>query len=190
MAIYILLAILAAITILILLAKITVRLRLCEDTVIDFDFFFFGLSIFPMRKNSGERRKKRRISKRFSGTVRKAAATRRALEYLFTHSKVTVHDLKIHIEEDEPSKFVLKSNGILFLISLFLTYLYIKTETLTGEERILITNDSERESSAALIDVSFKTSVIHALVSLAMFKINELKRKKKRKKYFVGNENG
>lgn len=190
MAFYILLAILAAIIILILLAKITVRLRLCEDAVIDFDFLFFGLSLFPMRKKSGEGGRRGRISKRFSSTVRKAAATRRALEYLFTHSKVTVHDIKIHIEEDEPSKFVLKSNGILFLISLFLTYLYIKTETLTGEEQILITNDSEPINGAALIDVSFKTSVIHALTTLAIFKINEIKRKKKRKKHFVGNENG
>lgn len=189
MAIYILLILIILIITLLLLAKMTVRLRLCEDAVIDFDFLFFGLSLYPTR-NVAEKRGQKRISKRFSCTFRKAKATRRALEYLFKHSVVTVHDIKIHLDDDEPSKFILKSNGILFFISLLLTYLYIKTETLTGEERILITNDGEQTKNVQTIDVSFKTSVIHSLITLMIFKVNELKRKKKRKKYFVGNENG
>jgi len=190
MANLILFATLTSLLILILFSGLTVRFKLYGEATVEIEFILFKFILYPSRQSTKKNlRPKKAFITRLKRSFTRARAAKAALEYLFSHSALILHDIKFPIKEDEPSKFVLKSESILLFISLILTYLYVKTETLTSEESALITDSGTSVFDSASVDLSLKTSLFRAVIAAIVYKMYDVKLKGRWRFSFVRNKN-
>ena len=169
---------------LILAESVSVRFTYKNELKIDIDYLLFNLILYPTRNRSPAKRKlKKGFVERLKSSFRRAFATRRALEFLFKHSRLTVHEINIPLSDTEPSRFILNSQNILSVISMLMAYLSLKSETLTTEDNILISTEQDRLKNLPTLELTVKTTLLTTLLSFIIFGIeNRKKRGKQREK--------
>ena len=109
---------------LILVQKFSLRLLYKNgfSAELDYSFFSLVLSGFKEQKKLGKMNPKIILP------------AKRALEFLFSHSEVTISDLRIGTNEDDPKKFGVRYRNVFSLFSALLVYLSKKTKKLYKNE--------------------------------------------------------
>ena len=144
----------------------SVRVRLCfyDEAVIDFDFFFFKLLLYPTRRGKRKKKKRKNFRKSLAKNIKRAAAFKGSLDYILKKSRLTVHALEIPINESDPARYAIRAQNISSLINITLTYLYLKLGTLRSEDDIFL-YANEKEQGKTKIDATLDTTLSVALVS-------------------------
>ncbi len=146
-----------------LLQNVRVRFFIGEDTVIDFDFLLFKLILYP-KHNRKRKKRNKSFGKSLVKGIRKAAAFKRALDYLLMRSTLTVERVDISLSSESPARAALLTQNISTLFNIVLTYLHIKLGTLNTEDGIFLRDDGDSEPRL-FIGATLDTSLSVILLS-------------------------
>jgi len=164
--------------------RVNVRVIYREEFIIRIYFLVFELILYPSR-NRKRRRKRNNFICRIKKGLSSANATRRALEYLFACSRVTVRELDLTEKfKDNPAKLAIISQRNSSIITAILTYLSYTCESLVTEKTPLIVS-SAPDNIPLTVDVSLNTTLIRVISSFAVYYSNLHRYKRKRRRKIV-----
>ena len=172
--------ILFAIITITLLQNVRVHFFLSKDAIIDFDFLLFRLILYPNRKKA-RRKMDKSFGKSLIKSVKRAAAFKRALDYLLMRSALTVKRVDVSFDMQNPAKAALLTGNISSLFNIALTYLHIKLGTLNAEDGIFLRDDGDSQPRL-FIDATLDTSLSVIMISYLKYLTAGVTR-------FVRNEN-
>lgn len=171
------LLLLILITVLIIIESVTIRLVYTKELVIEFDFLIFTLIFFPASKKSPKRKKRTGFSKRIKRKFIKAAAFKKAIEYLLRFSELKIEEIDVQLNNNDPAEFVLRANNLSSVIFVIITYLSLKTESIITEDSLFVSRYNEGQDSKTHLDVTLKSRLFHIIPALFIF-LTEIKQKK------------
>lgn len=189
MANLILAIIILAIFLLIIAETVIVRVTYTDEVIINIDFLLSQIILYPSRNRRKSRRQHTTLLKKFKKRIIVAGATKRAVDFFLKNSILTVHEINIPIDTTDPAKFVLLSQNASTLILMILTYLSLKSETLTSEDNTFISNNTNTLYDIPALDVTLKTGLYTVIVSALLFYVESKKIRRKQRQRFVRNKN-
>jgi hypothetical protein len=156
----------------------TVRFFYRTEPVIIIYFLLFEIRLFPTRNREKTKKAQSRADKKVKGAFKSAVATKKALDFLFKHSDVTVHTLSIRAQETDPAKETVYNGYISTLICAMLAYLRKKSLNLKSYTQPF---DFPEESTpdSPTIDITLFTSLHVIAFSLLIFSKDKRKRERK-----------
>ena len=169
--------IISALTLALLLTlfyETSLRIVKSDEYVLSVDLMLFSLHLYPCRK--GEKIRK---SKAKSKPSRKTniIGLKKALCYLISNSKISVHRADIEIKECDPAKFALKSQ----ITALFLNLIMLK---LCANCRELEINERKTDCDSAQFDITLKFHLYNFLRALLIY--FSVKKKIRKRKFNAG----
>ena len=184
MAGFLLAFVLILIVILIISNSVTVRFVHKGEFVIQIDFFLFELLLYPSRK-TGKRRKSKGFLSNIRDSFSRATATKKAVDHLLSHSRVTVREFDFIKKTENPSDLALSTQRRYNLISAAVAYLTLKAEAITADNTPYIIEGEAKNAAPVKIDVSIVSTLFNIISSFVIFKINVYKYKRKRGRSIV-----
>lgn len=169
--------VLITIVLMVVIETVTVRFIYKSELVIRIDFLLFELILYPSRK---KRRKKRNIIAGIRMRFARAAATKKALDHLLSHSRITVKELNITNKTDNPAELALSSQRTYSMLGAIITYLSLKTQAITTDQSTFITNGTTEDTPPVTIDISLASTLFDVLSSLAVFILSANRYKRRR----------
>lgn len=169
--------VLITIVIMVVIESVTVRFIYKSELIIRIDFLLIELILYPSRKRK-RRRNKGNIFTGIKKGFARAAATKKALEHLLSHSRITVSELNVMGKTDDPAKLALSTQRANSLISAIITYLSLKTVSVTAGYNAFDTANENFDS--VTIDVSLASTLFNVVSALAIFILNANRYKRKR----------
>ena len=165
---------------------ITIRLTQRDEPLIDIDFLLLKLTLYPSRNK--KKKKKKSFLEGLIDRFSHAYASKLAFEYILGHSSLTVHEINITSDSDEPSSLVVKNQNLSTVISIILAYISLKSASLTNDDDIFVL---PRDSSfnPPKLDVSLSSKLYRLIISYFVFLFTLTKQKIKRGKRLVGKQN-
>ena len=157
----------------------TVRFVYRSEPIIIIDFLFFQIILFPARHR---KKSKKRAAGKIKQAIKNISATKKAFDFLFRHSVITVHDLDVHTQEDDPAKITIYKGYINARICALFAYLRIKSLNLKNYAQ-LFTPPRQNTVDSPTIDITLFTSLHVIAFSLIIF----FKDIRKRERKIVGN---
>lgn len=168
----------------VIIETVSVRVIYHKEFIIQVNFFIFELILYPSR-NRKPRQKRGNRSSRIRRSAASVAATRRALEYLFSRSRVTVTKLDLAgKKDDEPARLAIASQRSRTIITLILAYIALKSESLVTENPTMVINDTEGEAPLT-IDVSLESTLPRVISSFVIYILNARRYRRKRRRKIV-----
>ena len=170
----------------IVIQSVTVRITYANEPIIDIDFTLFALVLYPARTKNQSKHNKSKYH-RIKNNFIKAAAVKRGLEFLFKRSHITVHDINVPERSSDPAKIAVRSQSISSIILIFLTYLSLKSESLTSEDKSFVYLRKEGDHHRTYIDLSLSSTLCNVVITflIIFLEVRKLKRRQVRK--FVRN---
>ncbi len=168
---------------LVVIETVTVRFIYRDELIIRIDFLLVQLILYPSRNRKRQRKRKNLLTEIRRG-FSKASATKKALEYLFSRSHVTVRELDIRRKDDDPARLALASQRAYTVITIIIAYLSLKTEALVASNPPQILSESENEPRLTL-DVSLASTLLRIISSFVIFISNAYRYKRKRGRKIV-----
>lgn len=186
MANLLLLLLLITISILIILMSVSVRFIYFDRPTLRFDFLFFNITLLP---SSRERIKneKNNIFKSSKNRLARAVSLKKSLDYLLKHSDVKIEKIDLKLAGTNPASFVLQEKNISTLIFIIIAYLSFKSGNLITEDTHFISYGES--DSKTYIDVSLTSTFFHILIAIFIFSRENAKKKRKRVKRVVREQN-
>jgi hypothetical protein len=165
---------------------VTVRITYTDEAIINIDVNLLALTLYPSRKREGKKSKRKTgIRSKFI----KAAAIKKGLEFLFSRSRVTVHEINIPERSIDPAKIAIRSQSISSLVLIFLTYLSLKSEALVSEDNSFVYLNNSDFKKAPLIDLTLVSTLYNTIIAFLIILFEIKKRKRKEVQRYVGNKN-
>ena len=165
---------------------VTVRITYTDEAIINIDVNLLALTLYPNRNREGKKSKRKTgIRSKFN----KAAAIKKGLEFLFSRSRVTVHEINIPERSIDPAKIAIRSQSISSLVLIFLTYLSLKSEALVSEDNSFVYLNNSDFKKAPLIDQTLVSTLYNTIIAFLIILFEIKKRKRKEVQRYVGKKN-
>ena len=175
---------------LIIAETVKVKITYQDELIINIDYLLFTLTLYPNRSIvNGRKGRTKSFVERLKIGFRRSRAARRALEFLFSHSRIILHEINIPLEDRSPSRFVLTSQNILALISMLMAYLSLKSETLVSDDNVLISTEKELIKKLPTVDLTLKTRLWVTAFSIIIFGYESARKRGGRRSRNVRNKN-
>ena len=168
--------ILLSVLLLILAADTTVRFTYSDEPIFVIDVLLIELSLFPAKKRNGFDKNRLDFNEKIKNGYTTAKTTKKALDYLFEHSDVSIHSLKISAEERDPAKLTIYNGYIDFFICTLITYLRTKSLRVSNVEPPFSISPLSGSKKTA-IDIAFHTSFY--VIAYIFFVYKKDKRRKR-----------
>lgn len=182
--------ILILIIVFIVIQTVTVRITYTREAIINIDFTLFSLILYPSRKKEKINAKREHSYKnKITNNFIKAAAIKKGLEYLFRRAQITVHDINIPTQSNDPAKFAVRSQNISSVILIILTYLSIKTDAIISEDNSFVYLKNSELEERPLIDLTVISTFFNTMLAFLITFFEIKKRKRRRVQKIVGNQN-
>ncbi len=167
-----------------LIETVTVRVIYRDELVIRVVFLVFELILYPSRNRKPRKKEKGRIIRIRKGLA-SSYATKRALEHLFSRSRVTVNEIDIaERKTKDPAQLAIATQRSRNIITVILAYLSFKSEALVAPKAQLIISD-EATHSPLTVDVSLSSTLLGVISSLVIYFKNAKGYKRKRGRRIV-----
>ncbi len=187
MANLLLLLLLITISILIISMSVSVRFIYFDQPTLRFDFLLFNIMLLPSSRKRIKKGKKNNISKSTKSRLARATSLKKSLDYLLKRSNVKIEKIDLKLADTNPASFVLQEKNISTLIFILIAYLSFKSGNLITEDTHFI---SYGESiSKTHIDITLTSTFFHILIAIFIFSHENAKKKRKRVKRIVREQN-
>ena len=187
MANLLLLLLLITISILIILMSVSVRFIYFDRPTLRFDFLFFNITLLPSSRERIKNEKNNNIFKSTKNRLARAVSLKKSLDYLLKHSDLKIEKIDLKLAGTVPASFVLQEKNISTLIFIIIAYLSFKSGNLITEDTHFISYGES--DSKTYIDVSLTSTFFHILIAIFIFSRENAKKKRKRVKKIVREQN-
>ena len=182
---FLLILLISVILFLIFSEPVSIRLTRSYDTVIDINFFFTGVILYPER-NKPKKKSKKRLLKRLKNKILLFLASGKSLAFLLNNSSVSLREFNIGTKTPDPSKSILIKKGADALLSALLLFFRNKYGNILIETS---TADEEKIYPPPSIDIYALTNLFFVFCSFFVFIFEIISKKIKRGIKLVGNKN-
>ena len=176
---------LITVSILIIIASVSVRFVYYNELIIKFNFLLFSIILYPNRRI--KKRKRTNNQKKAKRRSLRISSFKKGFDYLLKRSTVRIDRIDLKLVEPDPARFVLQEKNISTLIYIFLTYLSIKANSILTEDTHFISY--RQDCSNTHIDITLTSTLFHVATALFMFLKPNSEKKRKRARKFVRKQN-
>ena len=175
------------ISILIILMSVSVRFVYIDKPILRFDFLFFNLTLFPSYRKKNKRKKKINAIKSTKRRFTQAFSLKKSLDYLLKRSDVKIEKIDLILTNTDPAGFILREKNISTVIFILLAYLSLKSGNFITEGTCFTAYEDSK--AKASIDITLTSTLFHILVAILIFSHKNAKKKRKRVKKIVREQN-